>query len=324
VDELSKAGGRGRPVGEVFALAGLAPPSSIAEYRSCRDPAHARRIASWLLSLSLVTSLVASRAAAQAPGAPEAAEPRQSEWSFQVIPYLWLPELQGTVSTRGESAQIDVDFDQVFDLLGNGDLLAGMGHFEARYRRFSLFVDAIGGTARPTSAVVFGPRQSLTGTADVTLNFAYVEFGPAYRVLDVPLAGGGRSIELDLLTGGRFMYFYTSIGIEGSGGRVLSTARATTTWVDPFVGGRWSVPLVGDLALIFRGDIGGFGAGSDLAWNLIGGFQYELPWHPGSARTSLILAYKAFDFDYQTGSGEQKTAIALDQRGPAVGLGFEF
>jgi len=277
-----------------------------------------------LLAVFFAASSTATKVAAEELGAPDLAEPKHSDWSFQVIPYLWLPAVQGTVSTRGRSAAVDVGFDQIFDLLGNGDLLAGMGHFEAKYRRLSLFIDAIGGTARPSSLVTFGPRQMASANGDLTMNFTYVEFGPAYRVLDLPVSGKGRSISLDLLAGGRFMYFYQSITLAGTGGNVTRSANATTTWVDPFVGGRWSVPLVGDLDLVFRGDIGGFGAGSELAWNLIGGFEYELPWHPGAARTFVVAAYKAFDFDYQTGSGDEKTAIALDQRGPAIGLGFVF
>lgn len=97
-----------------------------------------------------------------------------------------------------------------------------------------------------------------------------------------------------------------------------------STWVDPFVGGRWWVPVSENVDVVFRGDIGGFGAGSQLAWNLIGGFQYEPPWRPGGARTTVAAIYKASDFDYQTGSGAQKSTVALNLRGPALGLTLDF
>ncbi len=187
--------------------------------------------------------------------------------------------------------------------------------------RFSFFVDAFGGTARPTSDVTLGPRRIASGTADVTLNFTFVEFGPALRVLDWPRGAEGQPITVDLLTGGRFMYFYQSISLRGSRGRFLRDAKATSTWVDPFVGGRFAVPLVGELDLVFRADIGGFGAGSELAWNVIGGFQLLLPWRSWGARTSLVAVYKALDFDYEGSS--DGIDVALDLRGPAVGLAFE-
>jgi len=273
------------------------------------------------LLLTIVTA--ATDAAAQPLAPPAAHDDAVSPWRFQAAAYAWFPELQGKVSTSDETASIDVGFDEMFDLLGNGDLFASGGHFEVGYDRFSFFLDAFGGTARPTSDVTLGPRQGLTGTADLTMNFVFFEFGPAYRVLEWPLDGPGRPISIDVLAGGRLMYFYQSISLRGDEG-VGRDASSTSEWVDPFVGGRFSVPLVGDLDVVFRGDIGGFGAGSQLAWNLIGGFQYHLAWAPLGARTSLAMIYKALDFEYQSGSGPDAVVTNLNERGPALGLVFDF
>jgi hypothetical protein len=254
---------------------------------------------------------------ADAAGAGES----PSSWSFEATPFLWLPEVHGKISARSLSASVDVDFAKLFDLLGNGELFAAGGHFEAHHDRFSLFLDAFGGTVRPTSNFTVGGLRS--GVADVTINFTFFEFGPAYRILDWPHGGGGRPITMDLLTGGRFMYFYESIDARGSASLVQRSANATSTWVDPFVGGRFAVPLVGPLDFRFRGDIGGFGAGSQLVWNLIGGFSYALPWAPLGTQTSLYALYKALDFDYRSGGADHIVA-KLDMRGPAFGLGFQF
>jgi hypothetical protein len=263
-----------------------------------------------LVSLSAATS-------ARAAEEDVVAEAPADGWTFEVAPYLWLPEMQGTLSAGRVSAPIDVDFDQLFDLLFDGELLAGGLHLGAQWGRLSLFVDGFGGGARPS-------QQTQRGKAELTLNFAFIEFGPAYRVLDLPSPKpGGRSIQVDALVGGRFMYFYDSIGFRGTRGRINFSSDATTTWVDPFVGGRWRVPLIGELDMVFRGDIGGFDAGSKLAWNLIGGFQYGLPWRAGESRVSLVAAYKAFDFDYE-GSGGRQGRLALNLRGPLLGAMFTF
>jgi hypothetical protein len=237
-------------------------------------------------------------------------------WSFLAVPYLWLPEIHGSVQIRQLSVPVDVDFSKVFELLGHGDLFAGMGHFEADYDRLALMVDSVGGTIRPSQT---GAR----GSTDLTLNFFWVEFGPAYTLLRVPTPLH-RPITLDGLCGGRFMYFYNSIDFQGNAGRLEVKNIATTSWVDPFVGGRFSVPLADQLELFFRGDIGGFGAGSQLVWNLVGGFQYHLPWHPGGTDTAVYAAYKAFDFDYETGPTNKRVVLDLNLRGPGFGLGFRF
>jgi len=42
------------------------------------------------------------------------------------------------------------------------------------------------------------------------------------------------------------------------------------------------------------------------------------------AKASLYAVYKALDFDYESGSEPDANRVALDLRGPAIGLGFEF
>jgi hypothetical protein len=290
---------------------------------ACR---RARAVAVVLLTLSIARIAGADEPSTLSTAHADSTAPSDAygAWTFRVAPFLWLPEVHGAVSARGLTANVDVDFGDLFDLMGNGELFAGGGHFEARHDDLSLFVDAFGGTARPTSDVTAGRRQMIRGTADLTMNFAFVEFGPAYRILDWPRDGDRRPITIDALAGGRFMYFYQSISLRGAAGRFVGGAKATSTWVDPFVGGRFTVPLVDRLDVVFRGDIGGFGAGSELAWNVIGGFQYELPWQPWGARTSVVAVYKVLDFDYEAASATDGIDLALDLRGPAFGLAFDF
>lgn len=273
-----------------------------------------RTIAPWLLGAWLCGSAVGAFPAAA--GEPEGeTSSGLGAWSFELTPYLWLPEQQGRVQVRDLSASIDVDFGDVFDLLGNGELFAGMLHLEAKNGPLSLFVDGVGGTMQPT-------QKTERATTDTTLNYAFIEFGPAYRIFEYPSAKPeGRPIQIDALAGGRFMYFYQEIDVKGSGGLLDREADASFDWVDPFVGGRFLVPLVGGLDLFFRADIGGFDAGSELAWNVVGGFKVELPWQPGSARTALIAGYKALDFDYEGGNDGR---VSLNIRGPALGLMFTF
>ena len=298
----------------------------------CREHARASRLRSFalpgLIAALLATTSAAPPAAAQIPGAAEppgeaAADPAaESRWSFLFNLYGWIPEMQGTVKTDDVTADIDIGFDQVFDLLGDGKALAGAGHFEVVYdRKYSFFLDAFGGTARPSSHVTLG-RREVSATADLTMNYTFFEFGGAYRVFDYH-EGDSRPILVDVLAGGRLMYFYEAVCLEGQG--PLGIQRSTnisTTWVDPFVGGRFVVPVFDDFGILFRADIGGFDVGSKLAWNVLSGLTYRLPWRPFGTTTSIVVAYKAIDFDQTSDNGN--VVIDLNMRGPAVGMAFAF
>ena len=117
------------------------------------------------------------------------------------------------------------------------------------------------------------------------------------------------------------MYFYNSIGFQGTRGRVNFSSDSTTTWVDPFVGGRWRVPLIGELDMVFRGD---------MAASMPDRSSPEpdrwLPVRPavahGGVASSLVAAYKAFDFDYE-GGGEHQGRLAEYAR-PLLGAAFNF
>jgi hypothetical protein len=271
-----------------------------------------------LMSLVPLRALAQQYEGADAPASQAGDSAKLGGWSFEFIPYFWLPEIYGNIQVRRISASFQVDYSQLFELLGHGNLFGGAGHFEAKNGRLSLFVDAFGVHVTPSG-------ESQRAKVDSTINVTFVEFGPSYRLLELPSSWAGeRPIVIEALAGGRFMYFYSKLSLTGNRGFVSASDSASVDWVDPFVGGRWLVPIVGNLDLSFRGDIGGFGAGSQLAWNLVSGFQYALPWRLGSAQTRAFAGYKVLDFDDQTGSGERKRSVDLNLRGPAIGVAFEF
>jgi hypothetical protein len=67
--------------------------------------------------------------------------------------------------------------------------------------------------------------------------------------------------------------------------------------------------------LILRGDIGGFGVGSDLTWNLVGLVDFK-PWK----HVSLFGGYRALYQDYEDGSGVNEFKFDATMHGPILGL----
>ena len=87
------------------------------------------------------------------------------------------------------------------------------------------------------------------------------------------------------------------------------------------IGVRWEVPLLDSLSLDFRGDIGGFGASSELIWGLVGDVRYWLTWRPWSLEPWIGAGYRALAFDR---SPSADANLDMQFRGPYLSLGFVY
>ena len=90
-------------------------------------------------------------------------------------------------------------------------------------------------------------------------------------------------------------------------------------WVDPVVGGRLTMDFRNRWALELEGDVGGFGAGSDLSWLLrVGaGWRFARKW-------TFRFGWMIVDTDYEEGTGLDRFKWDLHQSGPYLGVGFSF
>jgi hypothetical protein len=236
-------------------------------------------------------------------------------WRFQVVPYLWLPSVHGDEDIGDFGADLDVGDGDVFESLFDGDVLGGMAHFEARHGKVSLFLDAMGATVRSDEDGTIARRP-----VDVraSLDFVAVELGAAYRVVEVER----HTFSTDVLAGGRYNHVFGEI--EGEGEEVERSRDASADFVDPFIGARFAVGLIDELSFGVRGDVGGFGAGSDLAWTLVGTLRYRLPWTLAGTEMSVIAGYKVYDLDYTAGARGRERTFDLQARGPIFGWAFSF
>jgi len=91
------------------------------------------------------------------------------------------------------------------------------------------------------------------------------------------------------------------------------------SWIDPIVGSRMWLPLSESFTFIGRADIGGFGVGSDLTWQLGAYFQWQ-----SSGSVSIIAGYRYLVMDYEDGKGAKRFAYDMTLQGPVLGLSWGF
>ena len=244
----------------------------------------------------------------------------EKTWEFSVAaPYLWLPEEHGHIGIGPVSVPVDVDFGDIFTLMGKGDLLGGAGHFEAYNRdlHLALFFDATGSVVDTEAGI---PLPG--GRAEADSSLVFLEWAIGYRVGPMALDRPTRQFWVEPFVGAR--YYHMGNGLEiRQNGVPIADVSSSSDWADPILGIRWSLGLIENLVLRFRADIGGFGAGSELAWSLNSLFEYELPWTLFSAPLSVGAGYKVLDFDYES-SGKVDKEIQLNFRGPLLGIGLKF
>jgi hypothetical protein len=224
----------------------------------------------------------------------EASESNKN-WDFSLTPmYLWAVSIDGDVQVKGVKAEMDVPFSDIFDNLN----AALTFHFEGIHKqRWGFFTDL--------NFIVLNPEES-TPIGDIDIEYTQVLFELAgfYRFTE-----GAHSF--DGLGGLR----YSSMDVDIDLPAALPSVDQGKDWVDPYLGVRWNWKFAEKWGLRLRTDIGGFGIGSDLSWNLVGLVDFK-PWkHVG-----LFGGYRVLYQDYSSGSGSDKFSFDATMQGPALGL----
>jgi hypothetical protein len=222
-----------------------------------------------------------------------------AEWKHEIAPYLWGSAMEGTVGIGDISAEAEMSFSDILDDLEFGF----MGSYRASRDRYSITVDAIymglGVTER-------GPGGALK--ADIDLDQVGLEADFGYAVAErFTLFGGLRYVSLD-----------ADLRVTGPLGNELSASEGQD-WVDPVIGAIYSWPLAEAWTLNLRGDIGGFGIGSDFAWQGMATLRWQF-----SPRSALGIAYRHLDMDYEDGRGQDYFKYDMATSGPAMGVIFTF
>lgn len=233
------------------------------------------------------------------------AAPSQSGPQIVVTPYLWLAGINSAIKTplpRVPEINSDVG---AFQLLGHLNGVPFMGSAEFRDGPFSLFGDVLHvpvGTNISTRNVFYQG-----GSAALTANMGTALF--LYHALDQPAQ------ELDAGVGFRSWGFTSRLTLNG---RILPTADVTRTagWADPLIAARYHHDFGNGLGLTAYGDVGGFGVGAHVDWQIIGTLDYAL-----KSWATLRLGYRSLNFNY---TAANNLGFNVHMKGPLIAATFKF
>ena len=127
-----------------------------------------------------------------------------------------------------------------------------------------------------------------------------------------------------LETGAGIRYNSINIGAEInmkaiSGADTVRTDRRSQGWVDPIIVARIKNPADTKWITECRADIGGFGIGSKLSWQIQANVGYRF-----SHLFQTTFGYRWLDMNYEKGTGEERFLYDIITFGPSLSFGFNF
>lgn len=222
-----------------------------------------------------------------------------SLWRFRLAPYAWLTSTSGSIGAGPFSVDAGMDSSTILSNLQIG----AMFDAEIAYDRWSFENDLIYArftNSKDTPGPLFG---ELKGTAYQLFWTSY--FG--YRFIRTD------RFTMDLQAGFRM----ASMGLELELTPGLLSGRSryfSRTWIDPVIGLRTRTYLTDWLFIVARGDIGGFGANSELTWQALGGLGFQV-----SRWFGIFAGYRSLGYNY-----DQGFEYNVNTHGPLLGFEFSF
>ena len=253
---------------------------------------------------SLVVALATIGAGPSSVCAQEATGPYGMQ--FFVTPYLWLAGIDATTKTPLQRVPEVNSSVGPFQLLGHLDGAPFMGSFEVRQGPLGFLGDVLHvpvSTNITTRNVLF---QGGNAALKTNMGTGVV----LYRLLDQPTQFA------DLGLGFRAWSFSADLSLN-PGLLPGQSVNRSSGWGDPLIGGRYHYDFGNGFGLTAYGDVGGFGVGAHVDWQLIGTIDYTL-----NSWINLHLGYRSLNFNYQ--ASDSNLGFNIHMKGPILAGTFRF
>ncbi len=251
--------------------------------------------------LALCVASFSSSPCAQAQAAPD------GQWHFLVQPYALFPNMRGDTGVADlPTVPVDEDPSDIFENLQMG----AMFYAEARNDHWTFSTDLL---YMNLGADIEDEDGLIVTEGDVDLTQTGWEVAVMRRLtpsFELGIGATYNQIDVDL-----DFTITTPLGSNDFSGGLEEN------WIDPTIVFRATRPLddAGKWFFQTRGNIGGFGVGSDLMWQLM----VDVGYRP-SEKWFFAFGYRVIDIDYENGSGLDRFVYDMQTFGPQLKLGINF
>jgi hypothetical protein len=236
---------------------------------------------------------------------PANAAQDEGGWDYFLAGYLTAVSIDADTTAftpvGDQTIPVDLSFSDVLDTLGKG----ASGVVSARKGPISINLD-----------MVYADLETSTSGIDIDVGLREYELFVGYAAFQ-------QYPDLEIIAGGRYIKQDITLDLKILVPGIPPKLNIGDDWIDPFIGLRYRGPIAENWNWILRGDIGGFGVGSDFAWRIDAGASYRFG---EQKKWQAALFYKVLDIDYETGSSGTPSIYKWDgtESGITLGVGYHF
>lgn len=240
----------------------------------------------------LMTLVLGSILVAGLTGAARAQAPAEANgWSYEVVPYAWLMNLDGDLTVGGQTVEVEAKFS---DMISDVDL-AGSVLFTAAKDRLILWAEG-------DYVSVNKDGDAPVGEVEVDSDSSFLAAGMGYRLDEFcPYA------QADLMLGARYLGMENSLDIPGVGSRSRDSSL-----LDPVLGVRLNVRFSDNWRLGLPVSVGA-GGDSELVVDVMPNLHYQF-----TETVSGRLGYRYLYYDFEEG----QTSFKGSYSGLMLGVGL--
>jgi hypothetical protein len=206
---------------------------------------------------------------------------KDDEWHVSVSPYLWFPGMYGTVGFPNRNLRVHATAGEVLSNFRFGL----MGTVDVRRKWLVLPLDMVWVRLEDDHPI---PLE--TGVTSATVKLGEFILTPEIGVRFVDQ----ERIKVDFLTGFRYWHIGTNVTLNPS--TLGLSFSKPLNWVDPLVAGRIQLPLSPKIVVNLFGDVGGWGTGSLIEYQLAGLIGYRI-----KPAVTLQAGYRYLRVAYRSG-----------------------
>ena len=254
-------------------------------------------------SIRRVASLTVALAGLLAGSCAVAAE-EPADWQHTVFIYGMGAMIDGDAQIGPVEVAVDASMSDIFDALEFGAMAA----YRADNGTWSFMGDAtfMGLGGHGTRDAPGGGE--VKGEIDLDQTTLMATFGRRWTE------------HLEFLFGLAYFDLSMDLSLKSTSGGALDAAASTDVdWIDPTIGLQYHRRLGEDWRVTLRGDVGGFGIGSDFMYQLLASLRWQ-----ASEMTGVFFGYRLISFDYEDGYDRNYVHFDLTEQGPMAGVSLSF